>query len=184
MGKFVVVPDLPCNHFFSTFSNCLIYKTPEEFSECLQKAISSEPAPMSTEERHRLTWEAATERFLDVAEVDRLCKKGPVAAVVDNVLASAHNTLTGMETVRRGLGAGSNTKHAPQRITDYAPSLEDVGGFFDAHARAKAFHSKDSAPSSAAASSADLAGKFKEAQAAVSAAGTGNGAGPSNGPSN
>lgn len=43
MGKIVVVQDLPCNQFFSTFENCLVYRTPEEFSEKIQLALSLEP---------------------------------------------------------------------------------------------------------------------------------------------
>lgn len=168
MGKFVVVPDLPCNQFFSTFKNCLIYRSPEEFSQCLKTAVESEPAPMTKEasaphhvpgsmalsrcqvpmflssslqERHRLTWEAATERFLEVADVDEVCKKGPAEVVMDNVLAAAHNTLTGVEAVRRELGAGSNTKQAPANLLEFVPP-EDEGGFFDAKSRAQEYYKK------------------------------------------
>ena len=49
MGKYVVVQDLPCNKFFATFKNCLVYRTPEEFSQCLKHAIETEPSPMTKE---------------------------------------------------------------------------------------------------------------------------------------
>ena len=74
MGKFVVLPDLPCNHFFRSFENCLIYRTPEEFSTQLTKAIGSEPRPLSAEDRYRLTWEGEYE-VLPLVELqnNRLC---------------------------------------------------------------------------------------------------------------
>ena len=73
--------------------NC---RTPEQFSEKLEYALKHDPHPMTTEERTRLTWEAATERFLDVAEL-----KGeerappPVSATVDKLAFNLHNYLTG-----------------------------------------------------------------------------------------
>jgi digalactosyldiacylglycerol synthase len=39
----------------------------EDFSRCVKRALSSEPAPLSAEDRYRLSWEAATDRFLDAA---------------------------------------------------------------------------------------------------------------------
>lgn len=50
----------------------------------LKKALSSDPVPLSQQQLHSLTWEAATERFLDVAEVNR--GPGPVGKVLDNIL--------------------------------------------------------------------------------------------------
>ncbi len=41
-------------------------RSPEEFSKHIEHALAHEPHPMSPEERRNLTWEAATERFLDV----------------------------------------------------------------------------------------------------------------------
>jgi hypothetical protein len=60
------------------------HRSPQEFSQCLDKALHSEPSPLSSEALQKLTWEAATERFLDVAEVNR--GPGPVAKVLDNIL--------------------------------------------------------------------------------------------------
>mmetsp|Transcript_8747 Transcript_8747/g.18658 ORF Transcript_8747/g.18658 Transcript_8747/m.18658 type:complete len:829 (+) Transcript_8747:101-2587(+) len=135
MGKWVVCADHPSNHFFKRFPNCLIYRDSEEFSRCLDKALGSPPKPLSSKELHSLTWEAATERFLETADITK--KAQPLEMLFDNVLHAAHNAMTGVEFLRVASGAGSNTRDAPARITDYVPSDSDVGGFFDNHARAR-----------------------------------------------
>ncbi len=70
-------------------------RTPEEFSEKLQIALASEPQPLSPEDRRRLTWEAATERFLDVAELRLEERPGPVDAAIDAMAFSVLNAVNG-----------------------------------------------------------------------------------------
>lgn len=66
----------------------LASRTPEEFSSQLQRALSSEPHPLTPQQLHSLTWEAATERFLDIAELrpgtigERTAQSGPCMLVV------------------------------------------------------------------------------------------------------
>lgn len=97
MGKFVVCADHPSNRFFSSFTNCLIYKTPQEFSQCIETAMKTEPKPLSAEEQYRLSWEDATERFLDATELSMAEKPQGVTAMVEKTLWAAHNGLTGIE---------------------------------------------------------------------------------------
>ena len=143
MGKWVVCAEHPSNHFFSQFKNCLIYKTPEEFVSHVQFALSTEPAPITFEDKTRLTWEAATERFLDVCELtEKDLMPGPLVTAIDSMASAAHNSLCGMESLRQVAGAGANTRDNPLRVVDYEPSSGDVGGLFDDKRRAVKAHSK------------------------------------------
>ena len=127
MGKFVVVEDLPCNEFFSTFANCLVYRTPEEFTECLQRAMATDPEPLSEADRQRLTWEAATERFIDIAEPTG--ESGRLSSrIIDGMYYGTHRFVTGRESIRLALGAGSNTRDNPSEVTDVkAYDLSEAG---------------------------------------------------------
>ena len=141
-------------------------RTPEEFGARLRTALEAEPAPLSAEERRRLTWEAATERFLDVAEISAAERPKPLEEAVDRLTWNAFNamsgapppawaadrtaahppdsddaacpaTTTGVEPLRAMTGAGVNTKDNPVSLADFVPS-EDTGGFFDNKTRAAA----------------------------------------------
>jgi digalactosyldiacylglycerol synthase len=41
------------------------------------KALSTDPAPLTSKDRYRLSWEAATDRFLDAAELGAEQHTGP-----------------------------------------------------------------------------------------------------------
>lgn len=64
MGKFVILPKHPSNQFFLQFTNCLAYETLEECAEKIKWAMERNPTPLSEEERHKFTWEAATDRLI------------------------------------------------------------------------------------------------------------------------
>lgn len=69
MGKFVIIPKHISNYFFFQFSNCLAYKTLAECVEKIQWALEHEPTPLSEEEAHIFTWDAATDRMIQASVV-------------------------------------------------------------------------------------------------------------------
>ena len=111
MGKWLVVPRHPCNEFFSSFTNCLVYSSSEEFSMALDTALSKDPAPLSDEERQKLSWEAATDRFLHCCasvDVSRGAAFERVAAKTGwlgyNVGYQVYSVVTGaLDLVRKGM---------------------------------------------------------------------------------
>lgn len=131
MGKWVVCADHPSNVFFSQFQNCLIYRNADEFVEHMKFALSHEPAPMTPEDRNRLTWEAATERFLNVTELtEKDLTPDPLTATIDSAAWLTHNSLCGIEPLRAAAGAGKNTRDNPKNLAAYEPH-ESGGGLFD-----------------------------------------------------
>merc|ERR1712094_11976 len=109
---------------------------PEEFTECLKLAMARDPEPLSESDRQRLTWEAATERFIDIAEPTG--ESGRLSSrIMDGMYYGTHRFLTGREWVRRVGGAGSNTRDNPSEVTDVkattsrrpgGPTAEGPGG--------------------------------------------------------
>lgn len=126
MGKFVICADHPSNEFFRAFPNCLTYKTSEDFVARVKEAMAREPLPLTPEQRHNLSWEAATQRFMESSELDKLLNNEEAmnvqkatysrkikksislpsfSDVVDGGLAFAHYCLTGNELLRLSTGA-------------------------------------------------------------------------------
>jgi digalactosyldiacylglycerol synthase len=136
MGKWVLVADLPCNAFFAAqFRNCLTYRTPAEFSARLRHALATDPHPLSGEEAAALSWEAATQRFLDATELTLEERPTGAEAATDRALGAAFNALTGLEPLRELVGAGSGTRDAPPTLDGWAPAAGTGGGFFDSKDR-------------------------------------------------
>lgn len=140
MGKFVVCADHPSNDFFRSFPNCLTYKTSEDFVAKVKEAMTRDPQPLTPEQRYNLSWEAATQRFMEHSELDKVLKATTAPAsssndgttterainahgrmrksvslpnmsdVVDGGLAFAHYVLTGNELFRLSTGAIPGTR--------------------------------------------------------------------------
>ena len=135
MGKWVLVADLPCNAFFKRrFRNCLTYRTPREFGRGLRKALAHDPHPVSDEEAAALSWEAATQRFLDACSLAPGERAAPssLSAAADRAIYSAHNALTAIEPLREAAGAGRGTRDAPESLEGWRPEASlGRGGLFD-----------------------------------------------------
>ncbi|KAB5552933.1 hypothetical protein DKX38_010244 [Salix brachista] len=131
MGKFVVCADHPSNEYFRSFPNCLTYKTSEDFVARVKEALANEPHPLTPEQIYNLSWEAATQRFMQYSELDRVLdpEKNDVqlrktngksitkavsmpnmSEMVDGGLAFAHYCLTGNELLRLCTGAIPGTR--------------------------------------------------------------------------
>ncbi|KAA3475301.1 digalactosyldiacylglycerol synthase 2, chloroplastic [Gossypium australe] len=119
MGKIVVCANHPSNDFFKQFPNCRIYDDDNGFVEATCKALSEEPVPLTDAQRYELSWEAATERFLKVSELNQVFatereknSSKEFASVSLNLWKSMEDTSAyfhylalGFETTRRAFGA-------------------------------------------------------------------------------
>lgn len=119
MGKIVICANHPSNDFFKRFSNCRTYDDNKSFVEATNKALSEEPAQLTDAQRHELSWEAATERFLRVAELDnnsakKLSKRPSksfaatslnIRTKAEDASAYLHYLASGFEVSRRFFGA-------------------------------------------------------------------------------
>ncbi|CAE5966900.1 unnamed protein product [Arabidopsis arenosa] len=123
MGKFVVCADHPSNEFFRSFPNCLTYKTSEDFVSKVKEAMTKEPLPLTPEQMYNLSWEAATQRFMEYSDLDKILNDGDGGRrmrksrsvpsfneMVDGGLAFTHYVLTGNDFLRLCTGATPRTK--------------------------------------------------------------------------
>lgn len=113
MGKIVICVDHPSNEFFKQFPNCHLFKDSAEFINLTLKALSEEPSPVTEEHRHELSWEAATERLVSIAELNEdVSVITPTSKSsksrkrsLEGASASLHQTVSGIEIARRAFGA-------------------------------------------------------------------------------
>jgi digalactosyldiacylglycerol synthase len=101
-----------------------MYNTEKEFVRLTMKALAEEPIPLSEELRHELSWEAATERFVrvaDIAPIMSIKQHSPspqyfmyispdeLKKNMEEASAFFHNAISGFETARCVFGAIPNT---------------------------------------------------------------------------
>ncbi|GAB2271668.1 Digalactosyldiacylglycerol synthase 2, chloroplastic [Dionaea muscipula] len=129
MGKTVVCANHPSNEFFKQFPNCLMYDDGVGFVAATRKALADDPAPLTDEQRHELSWEAATQRFLRVAGLEEgvdgsrpiMTRKNFASASLnmgtklEDVSAFVHYAGSGIELFRRLLGAIPGSMHANEQ---------------------------------------------------------------------
>ncbi|KAL5565560.1 hypothetical protein UlMin_028724 [Ulmus minor] len=102
MGKIVVCANHPSNEFFKQFPNCRTYDNSNDFVKVTQKALAEEPAQLTDAQRHALSWEAATERFLRAADLGQ--------PAIQNLSKSSKNFMS------TSLNLGRNIEDASARV--------------------------------------------------------------------
>eukprot|EP00752_Nemacystus_decipiens_P001626 g1583.t1 len=116
MGKWVVCARHPSNEFFFTnFETCLSFGDEDEFLSRMKKALAEDPPALSEETRHKLSWAAATDRFLAAASRPEVpgrnsaSKSARGLARLDKLLAALHQQSMrgkGGDLLRHALGGG------------------------------------------------------------------------------
>ncbi|GBF90302.1 hypothetical protein Rsub_02408 [Raphidocelis subcapitata] len=91
------------------FSNCLTYTDAAGFSAALGRALSEDPAPMDDATLGKLSWEAATERLLEVSEIRPAEWPSGREARYDDMLWRMYRSVVGFSALRAGLGISSTS---------------------------------------------------------------------------
>ncbi|KAL0464757.1 UNVERIFIED_CONTAM: Digalactosyldiacylglycerol synthase 2, chloroplastic [Sesamum latifolium] len=124
MGKIVVCANHPSNEFFKQFPNCRTYEDDEGFVKETLKALQDQPAPLTDAQRHELSWEAATERFLESAQLENVVRKVakvPSSKIVMSKSLSLKRNLEDASALVHYMGTSFLTKNQMKR---YVKSLE------------------------------------------------------------
>ncbi|WCJ23166.1 Digalactosyldiacylglycerol synthase 2 chloroplastic [Euphorbia peplus] len=118
MGKIVICANHSSNEFFMQFPNCRTYSKSIEFVETTCKALAEQPDELTDAQRHALSWDAATERFLRVVGLDKVSPKKVVKnptktfastfglkMKLEDASAYVHYVASGFEASRTAFGA-------------------------------------------------------------------------------
>ncbi|XP_073045152.1 digalactosyldiacylglycerol synthase 2, chloroplastic-like [Primulina eburnea] len=97
MGKIVICANHPSNDFFKQFPNCRTYDDGVGFVREILKALQDQPAPQTDAQRHELSWEAATERFLNAAQLNNLPAKKLTKTPSKLFMSTSMNLRRGLE---------------------------------------------------------------------------------------
>lgn len=130
MGKTVICSNHPSNEFFKHFPNCRTYDDSDGFVKATCSALTEEPYPLTDAQRYELSWEAATERFLKVAELDQSRSRQPketpsktlmslsmnIEKTMDEASANLHFLASGFELSRRVFGAIPGTLKPDEQL--------------------------------------------------------------------
>ncbi|KAF3327243.1 digalactosyldiacylglycerol synthase 2 [Carex littledalei] len=115
MGKIVICANHPSNEFFKQFPNCRIYNDESEFVKLTLGTLSDEPAPMTDDLLRKLSWEAATERLIKAAKLNKeypykdtkpaSLRSPKLKRRVEEASVYVHQCLSGVEVARQAFGA-------------------------------------------------------------------------------
>lgn len=119
MGKIVVCANHISNEFFKQFPNCRTYDDGKGFVRATVKALGEQPSQLTEQQRHELSWEAATQRFIKACDLSRLSraesnisKKSVFASSsismgknLEDMSAYIHFLASGFEASRTAFGA-------------------------------------------------------------------------------
>lgn len=119
MGKTVVCANHISNEFFKQFPNCRMYDDGNGFVRATLKALGEQPSQLTEQQRHELSWEAATQRFIKAADLNRLSRADSnlskrsafasstisVGKNLEDMSAYIHFLASGFEASRTAFGA-------------------------------------------------------------------------------